>query len=402
MMTLSPIIVSLLDTDLYKFNMNMVMFHKHTNLNGTYIFKCRNEGVVFTREMVDEINAQIDHLCTLRFTEEELEYLNSISFIKSDYVEFLRLWHPMRRYVTCHGNPDGSLYIKIEGPLFSVMQFEIYLLEIVNEVYFRIKYDYLDLVTGARTKLMEKIGGFATDIGGYMKYDFKFAEFGCRRRLSREWQDYVVKELLKTGYCVGTSNVYLAMKYGCKPIGTYAHEYVQMYQGIPGVTLAYTNKMAMDEWFEEFQGDNGTALTDTLGTDLFLMDFNKLQANCYTGVRHDSGDPIAWGEKIIAHYEKLGIDPMTKTLLFSDSLDFDKAQGIYDHFRSRIKVSFGIGTYLSNDTNVDPLNIVIKLQYVNGHPVAKLSDVPGKTMCQDDNYISYLQNAVNYRIKEGI
>ena len=402
MMTLSPIIVSLLDTDLYKFNMNIVMFHKHTNLNGTYLFKCRNEGVIFTPEMVKEINAQIDHLCTLRFTDEELDYLNSIPFIKSDYVEFLRLWHPMRRYVECHGNPDGSLYIKVEGPLFSVMQFEIYLLEIVNEVYFRMNFEYLDLVKEAREKLIDKISGFYTDIGGDMKYDFKFAEFGCRRRLSREWQDYVVRELLMTGNCVGTSNVYLAMKYGCKPIGTYAHEYVQMYQGILGVTLAYTNKMAMDEWFEEFQGDNGTALTDTLGTDLFLMDFDKLQANCYTGVRHDSGDPIAWGEKIIAHYKKLGIDPRTKTLLFSDGLDFDKAQAIYDHFRRRIKVSFGIGTYLSNDTNVDPLNIVIKLQYVNGHPVAKLSDVPGKTMCQDDNYITYLKNAVDYRIKEGI
>ena len=402
MMKLSPIIVSLLDTDLYKFNMNMVMFHKHTNLNGTYLFKCRNEGIVFTEEMVDEINAQINHLCTLRFSEEELDYLNSISFIKSDYVEFLRLWHPMRRYVTCSSNEDGTLYIKVEGPLFSVMQFEIYLLEIVNEVYFRMQYDYLDLVDSARTKLLDKIGGFATDIGGMMKYDFNFAEFGSRRRLSREWHDYVMKELLKTGHCVGTSNVYLAMKYKCKPIGTYAHEYVQMYQGIPGVTLAYTNKMAMDEWFEEFQGDNGTALTDTLGTDLFLMDFNKLQANCYTGVRHDSGDPIEWGEKIIAHYEKLGIDPKMKTLLFSDSLDFDKAQNIYEHFRDRTKVSFGIGTNLSNDTNVDPLNIVIKLQYVNGHPVAKLSDVPGKTMCQDDDYITYLQNAVEYRIKEGI
>ena len=402
MMTLSPIIVSLLDTDLYKFNMNMVMFHKHTNLNGTYLFKCRNNGIIFSPEMVKEINAQIDHLCTLRFTDEELNYLNSIPFIKSDYVEFLRLWHPMRRYVECHGNPDGTLYIKVEGPLFSVMQFEIYLLEIVNEVYFRMNFDYLDLVDSARKRLFDKIKGFGTDIGGYMKYDFNFAEFGSRRRLSREWQDYVMKELLKTGHCVGTSNVYLAMKYGCKSIGTYAHEYVQMYQGIPGVTLAYTNKMAMDEWFEEFQGDNGTALTDTLGTDLFLMDFNKLQANCYTGVRHDSGDPIEWGEKIIAHYEKLGIDPKTKTLLFSDSLDFDRAQEIYDHFRSRTKVSFGIGTNLTNDTDADALNIVIKLQYVNGHPVAKLSDVPGKTMCQDDNYITYLQNAVNYRIKEGI
>lgn len=397
MMKLSPCVVSLLDTDLYKFNMNQVMFHKHTNLNGVYLFKCRNKGVVFTEEMCEEINAQIDHLCTLTFQDDELEYLSSLRFIKEDYVEFLRLWRPLRKYVTCWlGN--GELHIEVRGPLFSAMQFEIYLLEIVNEVYFRMKYDYIQLVAAARQKLLHKILGFTRD----EIYDFKFAEFGCRRRLSREWQDYVVGELLKTGYCVGTSNVYLAMKYGCKPIGTYAHEYVQMYQGIPGVTLAYTNKMAMDEWFEEYQGDNGTALTDTLGTDLFLMDFNKLQANCYTGVRHDSGDPIEWGEKIIAHYEELGINPKTKTLLFSDSLNFERAQKIYNHFRGRINVSFGIGTFLSNDTNVDPLNIVIKLQYVNGHPVAKLSDDWGKSMCQDDGYLAYLKGAVNYRLTEGV
>lgn len=396
MMKLSPIIVSLLESDLYKYNMGQVMFHKHTNLNGVYIFKCRNKDVTFTDEMVEEINAQIDHLCTLRFTDEELNYLGSLRFIKSDYVEFLRLWHPIRKYVTCKAGENGTLDLKVEGPLFSVMQFEIYLLEIVNEVYFRMQYDYLELLDSAKDRLADKIQGLQD------KYTFKFAEFGCRRRLSREWQDYVVRELLKTGKCVGTSNVYLAMKYGCKPIGTYAHEYVQMYQGVPGVTLAYTNKMAMQEWFEEYQGDNGTALTDTLGTDLFLMDFDKLQAMCYTGVRHDSGDPIVWGEKLIAHYEKLGIDPKTKTLLFSDSLDFDKAQEIYDHFKDRINVSFGIGTYLTNDTAAGALNIVIKLQYVNGHPVAKLSDVPGKTMCQDDSYIEYLKNAVDYRIKEGI
>ena len=401
MMKLSPCVVSLLDTDLYKFNMNQVMFHKHTNLNGVYLFKCRNKGVKFTMEMCEEINAQIDHLCTLTFSEEELNYLGSLRFIKPDYVEFLRLWRPLRRYVNCYlvcdESGEGELRIEVIGPLFSAMQFEIYLLEIVNEVYFRMKYDYLSLVASAREKLYHKILGFREEL-----YDFKFAEFGCRRRLSREWQDYVVGELLNTGHCVGTSNVYLAMKYGCKPIGTYAHEYVQMYQGVPGVTLAYTNKMAMDEWFEEYQGDNGTALTDTLGTDLFLMDFNKLQANCYTGVRHDSGDPIEWGEAMIEHYESLGIDPKTKTLLFSDSLNFDKAQTIYNHFRGRINVSFGIGTYLSNDTSVDPLNIVIKLQYVNGHPVAKLSDDWGKAMCQDSDYLEYLKGAVAYRLKEGI
>lgn len=397
MMKLSPIIVSLLDTDLYKFNMNQVMFHKHTNLNGVYIFKCRNKDVTFTQEMVDEINAQIDHLCTLKFTDEELDYLGSLRFIKSDYVEFLRLWHPIRKYVRCWKDSyDGQLNIEVEGPLFSVMQFEIYLLEIVNEVYFRMKYNYLNLLESAKARLIDKVIKLNDD------YTFKFAEFGCRRRLSREWQDYVLDMLLPTGNCVGTSNVYLAMKYGCKPIGTYAHEYVQMYQGVEGVQLAHTNKMAMQEWFEEYKGDNGTALTDTLGTDLFLRDFDWLQATCYTGVRHDSGDPIEWGEKLIVHYQKLGIDPKTKTLLFSDSLDFDKAQAIYDHFKDRINVSFGIGTFLTNDTAVDALNIVIKLQYVNGHPVAKLSDNPAKAMCQDADYVTYLRNAVDYRLKEDI
>lgn len=406
MMKLSPIVVSLLDTDLYKFTMNQVMFHKHTDLNGVYLFKCRNEGVVFTEEMVDEINAQIDHLCTLSFTDEELDYLGSLRFMKSDYIEFLRLWRPLRRYVNCwletNGwveNPtdEGELHIEVSGPLFSVMQFEIYLLEIVNEVYFRMKYNYLNLVESAREKLIAKMNGFRAN-----EYDFKFAEFGARRRLSREWQDYVVSDIIRDEHCVGTSNVYLAMKYGVTPIGTYAHEYVQMFQGIPGIQMAYTNKVAMEEWFDEYQGDLGTALTDTLGTDIFLKDFTKLQALCYSGVRHDSGDPIEWGEKIIAKYESYGIDPKTKTLLFSDGLNFDAAQRIYNHFRGRIKVSFGIGTFLSNDTNVEPLNIVIKLQYVNGHPVAKLSDTPGKTMCQDEEYVEYLKNAVDYRLKEGI
>lgn len=399
MMKLSPIITHLTDTDLYKFTMLQTMFHRHTGLNGTYLFKCRNKDVKFSQGMLEEINAQIDHLCTLYFTDEELNFLSSMRFIKSDFIEFLRIWHPLRRYVNCWLDNE-ELHIEIDGPLFNTMMFEIYLLAIVNEVYFRMNYNYLDLVASAREKLNSKINLFSDPNDPY--YTFKFAEFGTRRRLSREWQDYMIGELIKTKHCVGTSNVYLAMKYNIKAIGTYAHEYVQMFQGVPGIQLAYTNKAALEEWFEEYQGDLGTALTDTLGTDLFLRDFNYLQAMCYTGVRHDSGDPYEWGEKIISHYYKLGIDPKTKTLLFSDSLDFDKAQAIYDHFNGRINVSFGIGTFLSNDTHVDALNIVIKLQYVNGHPVAKISDVPGKAMCQEEKYLDYLKNAVDYRLGEGI
>ena len=393
-MKLEPIVVSLLDTDLYKFNMDQVIFHKHTDLCGQYYFKCRNKDVVFTEEMVAEIKDQIDHLCMLRFKKSELEYLRSIRFIKNDYVEFLRLWHPIRDYVTVSRSENGELNVVVDGPLFSAMQFEIYLLEIINEVYFRMHYDYEALRRSAEERLNKKIEAFNNGT-----YTFSFAEFGCRRRLSREWEDVVVRRLAKeTKNCVGTSNVYLAMKYDLTPIGTYAHEYVQMYQGIDEIPLAYTNHYAMQDWYNEYQGDNGTALTDTITTDLFLLDFNRSMVNNYTGVRHDSGDPYEWGEKMIAHYKSYGVDPKTKLLLFSDSLDFDRAQALYDYFKDKTKVSFGIGTFCSNDTSEEALNIVIKLQYVNNRPVAKISDNPEKAMCRDPYYLDYLKRSVQFRI----
>ncbi len=393
-MKFEPIIISLLDTDLYKFNMNQVIFHYHTNLVGEYVFKCRNEDVKFTKEMLDEINEQIDHLCTLRFKEKELNYLRSIRYLKNDYIEFLRLWHPLRNYVTTGLEEDGTLLIKVDGPLFSAMQFEIYLLSIVNEVYFRSKYNYDELVESAREKLDKKLKKFENH-----EYNFTFSEFGTRRRLSRMWQEEVIKRLYESKISNATSNVYFAYKYNLVPVGTYAHEFVQMYQGIPSIPLAYTNKAALKDWFKEYNGDNGIALTDTITTDLFLKDFDLLEASVYKGVRHDSGDPYAWGEKIIAHYNELGINPKDKVLLFSDSLNFDKAQKLYDYFKNRCLPRFGIGTFVTNDTSVEPLNIVIKLQYVNGRAVAKLSDVLTKAMCQDDDYLTYLHNAVKWRLE---
>ena len=393
-MKLKPIVISLLDTDLYKFNMNQVIFHKHTDLCGQYYFKCRNKDVKFTEEMAKEISEQVDHLCTLTFNNDELDYLRSIRFIKDDYVEFLRLWHPIRDYVSVELLADGELQIIVDGPLFSAMQFEIYLLEIVNEVYFRMNYDYDILLKSAEEKLDDKIKALNDGT-----YNFIFAEFGCRRRLSREWEDVVVKRLAtETKNCIGTSNVYLAKKYGITPIGTYAHEFVQMYQGIDSIPLAYTNHFAMQDWYDEYKGDNGTALTDTITTDLFLLDFDRAMTNNYSGVRHDSGDPYEWGDRMIEHYKKYGIDPKTKLLLFSDSLNFDKAQALHDYFKDKTKVSFGIGTFCSNDTCEKALNIVIKLQYVNGRPVAKLSDTPSKAMCKDEKYLDYLKRSVEFRL----
>ena len=396
-MKLEPIIESLLDTDFYKFNMNQLMFHKYQEPIGEYHFKCRYKDVTFSEEMLQEINEQIDHLCTLTFKKKELDYLSSISFIKDDYIKFLSTFKLDRSYVDCHLNNKKELVCVVKGPCYLAMPFEIYLLEIINEVYFRLKYDYQEILKEAKERLDAKINKMQNGT-----YTFKFAEFGCRRRLSREFQDYMVKEFVtKTKNCVGTSNVYLAMKYNVTPIGTYAHELVQMYQGIDGLDIAFDNKYTMDDWFEEYKGANGIAFTDTLTTDLFLLDFDFNNASRYKGVRHDSGDPYEWGEKILSHYEKLGINPKEKTLLFSDSLNFDKAQALFDYFKDRAIVSFGIGTYCSNDTDEQALNIVIKLQRANEKPVAKLSDVDGKTMCLDDNYLTNLKAIVSKRVNDS-
>lgn len=387
------VVNSLLDTDFYKFTMGQFMFLLNPEMKGEYDFKCRNKDVKFTQEMVEQIREEIAHLCTLRCSKEELDYLRSIPFLKEEYITFLKYYQPDRDCVDVKLTDEGELKILVRGTLYEATYFEIYLLEIVNEVYFRCKYNSQELYSDATKKLDAKVRAFNSG-----KYTFKFAEFGCRRRLSREFQEYAYTELLKTGHCVGTSNVLLAMKTHTTPVGTYAHELVQMHQGIPGIEPAYTNKVMMDKWFNLYNGNIGTALTDTLTTDIFLRDLDRKNAMLYTGFRHDSGSPYEWGEKVIKRLEELKIDPKTKTLLFSDSLDFDKAQKIYDYFKDRVKVSFGIGTFITNDTFAPALNIVIKLQSVNGRDVAKLSDNPSKAMCRSADYVDYLKRCVDYRL----
>ena len=251
----------------------------------------------------------------------------------------------------------------------------------------------MDFKTRARKKLLALKDGLY-EVGA-------FSEFGLRRRYSGEMQDWLINLMVVhnvPGF-VGTSNVYLAKKYGLKPVGTMAHEFTQVVgQAHHEHNPAYSNHYMMKAWVKEYQTQNGIALTDTIGTDVFLRDFNLTYATLFSGVRHDSGDPIAWGEKIIAHYKKLGIDPKTKTLLFSDSLNFEKAMDIYRHFKDKAKVAFGIGTYLSNDCGVEPLNIVFKVIEANGSPVCKLSDVEGKSMCRDEEYISYLRRTIDWRL----
>ena len=400
-MRLPQIINSLLEQDSYKFSMGQCIFHQFSDYKTTWTFKCRNEDVKFTLAMYYEIKEQIKAYCDLRFTEDELEYLKNIKWIKESYVDFLRLWHPRFEDFSITRDANCGLSIEATGSWLNTSMYEVPVLAIVNEVYFRMAYDYDELLESFRERLEEKIRRIG--IHGNLCIS-NFSEFGLRRRLSAEAQELAVKRLAETkyscSYFVGTSNVYLAKKYDVTPVGTMAHELIMAIgQGNFKYNPAYSNWYALDAWVKEYGVLNGIALTDTITTDCFLKDFQLTYATLFNGVRHDSGDPYEWGEKMIEHYLSLGINPKTKTLLFSDSLDFEKADALMRRFQSRINTAFGIGTYISNDTKVPALNIVMKVTECNGSPVAKISDAPGKGMCKDPEYVDYLQRSIDWRMK---
>ena len=400
-MRLPQIINSLLETDMYKFSMGQTIFHQFTSYKTTWTFKCRNKDVHFTDEMVEEIKEQVQAFCQLRFTEEELEYLDNITWIKGTYVDFLRLWQPRYEEFTITTDAPCGLAIDAAGTWLNTSMYEIPVLAIVNEVYFRMAYVYDVLLKQFKRRLDEKVRLLEEDT--YRLSDF--SEFGLRRRLSAEAQEMAVKaiaevELPADSHFIGTSNVYLAKKFNLKPVGTMAHEWIMCTgQGNHKHNPAYSNWYALDAWVKEYGILNGIALTDTITTDCFLRDFQLTYATLFSGVRHDSGDPYEWGDKMIAHYNSLGINPRTKTLLFSDSLDFERATALYDYFKDKAKVAFGIGTFISNDTDEEALNIVMKTTKCNGMDVAKISDVAGKGMCKNPDYVDYLNRCIDYRMK---
>jgi len=383
----NQIIQSLLDTDLYKLTMMQVVLHHFPSAEVEYSFKCRTAGVDLM-PLAAEIKNEISHLCNLKFTENEIQYLHNIYYLKPDFVQFLKLFQMSEDYVRVGENKNGELEIKVKGPWLHTILFEVPILAIVEEVYSRHHYADVDFKEGKR-KLLDKTNLIKAHP---LASKLKLMEFGTRRRFSRKWQQHVLEHLNRSvgNNLVGTSNVYLARELRLTPHGTMAHEYLQAFQSL-GPRLVDSQKEALETWAKEYRGDLGIALTDVVGVDAFIRDFDRYLAKLFDGVRHDSGCPFEWARKILAHYEKLGIDPKSKTLVFSDGLDLPLAFELLEEFHEKTNLVFGIGTNLTNDVGVKPISIVMKMTQCNGQPVAKISDSSGKTMCEDEAYLSYLK-----------
>lgn len=401
------IITSLLDNDLYKFNMGQCLLHQYADANVVWQFKNRDaETRKFTPEMVEEIKEQVRAFCDLRFKKEELDYLKkACPWLSVDYISFLSIYHPQYDWFEISLDENSQLYLTVSGPQFLTTYCETPVMSIISETWFRMELSR-DEYAAAEEELYKRTDEKIAKLTAGEWELGAFSDFGTRRRFSKKTFDVIIEKFtkankgFKNSFFVGTSNVELAMKYGIRPVGTIAHEMIQTIgQGYPERNPAYSNKFVMDAWHKEYGTENGTYLTDCIGTDVFLKDFDKVNAKLFDGVRHDSGDPYEWGEKMIKHYESLGINTHEKTLLFSDSLNFDKAHSIRSAFKDRAKVAFGIGTYIVADTNVKYMNQVLKVVEVNGRPVAKLSDVEGKNMCRDPKYIDYLKRSIKWRME---
>ena len=385
----SPVLHTLLDTDAYKLHMQQAVFHHYYDVQVAAEFRCRGDDLLGI--YADTIREQVDAMQHLTLQDDEYQWLSGLPFFKADYLNWLRDFRYNPEQVTVTNN-NGRLHIRLTGPWREVIMWEVPLLAVISEIVHRYRSPEVG-VEQALATLESKLIDFNQMTESVDMSRFRLMDFGTRRRFSREVQQAIVERLQQESWFVGTSNYDLARRRNLTPMGTQAHEWFQAHQQI-SPDLATSQRAALAAWLEEYPDQLGIALTDCITMDAFLRDFGPEFANRYQGLRHDSGDPVEWGEKAIAHYQKLGIDPLTKVLVFSDNLDLPKAVDLYRQFSSRVNLSFGIGTRLTCDIpQVKPLNIVIKLVECNGKPVAKLSDSPGKTICHDKAFVRALRKA---------
>jgi nicotinate phosphoribosyltransferase len=383
-----PIFQSLLDIDFYKFTMGQVVFKHYPNVPVKFAFTNRTKRVRLA-EVIDEedLRRELDHVRTLRLNDDELNYLRGIDAYKpnlfcEEYLQFLKnLQLPEYRLEKA----DGTYKIEFPGAWAEAIYWETIALSVVNELYYRAlmrrlsEFEREVVYAVGKTRLAEKIKILRSHP------DIVFSDFGTRRRFSKEWQDYVVRVLAVEvpKQLTGTSNVEYAMKYSLLPIGTFAHEMFMVMSGIlhgSEEEIRASHNKVLQDWWEEYGWGLSIALSDNYGTDFFFRDMTPVQARQWKGLRQDSGDPIAFGEKAIAFYQRCGIDPKEKLIVFSDGLDVETIVKIADHFAGRIKVTFGWGTNLTNDLGFDALSLVVKVTEANGHGTVKLGDNLAKAL----------------------
>lgn len=385
------IITSLLDTDLYKFTMMQVVLHYFPTVQVEYHYKCRTPGVNLS-PYLKEIHEEVQCLCQLSFTDKELTYLSNLPFIKSDLISFLKNFQLSKSCIFIElGKKPGEIFIRVKGTWLDTTLFEIPVLAIVNEVYFRNTNGGSNKEEG-RNRLNSKIELVLSDPAAA---SFRFADYGTRRRFSQVWHEEILTTLKERmgKNLVGTSNVLLAKRLDISPLGTMGHEYLQSCQALSS-QLRSSQVFAFKVWAKEYRGNLGVALSDTYGLDVFLYDFNRHFCELFDGIRHDSGDPFVWGERILRHYASNFVSPNKKTLIFSDSLTFPIAIRLLHRFLNRCQIIFGIGTQLTNDLGCRPLQIVMKMVRCNGQPVAKITDTPEKMVCDDVTYLNHLQKVM--------
>lgn len=391
-----PILRTLLDTDAYKFHMQQAIFYYYPNITVSAEFICRGKDKLGSYKK--DLIKQITMMQELYLSDEEYLYMSSFSFFTIKYLNWLKKFRYDISQVTIKDN-NGYLYIRISGLWKEVVLWEVPILALISELVHRTRSPNVNSKI-AVDYLNKKLINFLKITEDLDLSLLKLVDFGTRRRFSYNVHFNIVKKLKnKIPYLVGSSNYNIARILGISPMGTQAHEWFQAHQQISSI-LSQSQCLALKVWLNQYKNELSIALTDSINMDAFLKDFKIEFATKYQGIRHDSGDPVKWGEKAISHYKCLGIDPLKKTLLFSDNLNYKKIVSLYLHFRDRINVMFGIGTKLTCDIpKIEPLNIVIKLIECNGKPVAKLSDSPGKTIGLDKTFVNKLCKAFNVRLK---
>ena len=372
------IIQSVLDTDLYKFTTSYAYSKLYPRAYGQFRFIDRGK-TTYPQGFAEELKKELQEMSKLALTKDEASFLSrELPYLPPTYIDFVRGFRFDPEEVKVEQDAEGHLSIIAEGLLYRVTLWETPILALVSELYYKMLGAQPDMEYTERT-IISKARKLA-------EHGITFSMFGMRRRFSAAIEDRVT-ELLKeqaAGYLFGTSNVYYAYKHGLRVSGTHPHEWIQFHGAMFGYKMA--NYMAMEDWINVYDGDLGTVLTDTYTTDVFMRNFSKKHAMLFTSLRHDSGDPLQFTEKVIARYRELRVDPTIKYIIFSDGLDPERAIEIANYCKGRIGASFGIGTNLSNDVGngVRPMNIVMKLwkckmtEKERWNPCVKLSDVDGK------------------------